>query len=156
MPSPVHIICSESGSDDKITGLLSLFNLVEQIQVHLLPEKPEGSVMIQALPFRITATWMKLPEDEGQEFDFSIRIHLPANDTPLEIAQGEFTFERTFHRFNARILANLPFKVSGLMRVESRVRRSGAAEWLTQECPVPVEVHPAPTQSQDQSKTETE
>jgi hypothetical protein len=33
MPKPVYIICSQAGIEDKRTGLVSIFNVIEKIQI---------------------------------------------------------------------------------------------------------------------------
>jgi len=140
MPKPVYIICSGSGSEDKTTGLISLFQVIEKLRFSSVVPL-DLSIVSPLMEMRVTAIWMRCPEDEGQEFEFETRVLLPPEDTIIKLGeQGKFSFAQHHHRLVAIMRGFPPFRGSGIMRFQSRLRRAGTEEWLfLQEYPVIVE-----------------
>jgi hypothetical protein len=144
MPKPVYILCCESSSEDKQTGLLSHFNVFEKfvlqkISREQLPANPPFLMQLQA---RIFAIWLGEREDEGQEYEFETRIKLPPSGKILDIHAGKFKFARGLQRLFANIMGPLPVEGAGIMWIQNRIRRVGADEWLTQEFPIVFEEAP--------------
>jgi hypothetical protein len=137
MPRPLFIICSESGAEDKDTGLLSLFGLVQAIQVTKGPRAPQNSPAMNQL--RITASWMQESGDESKEFEVEVAVVPPAGEEVF-LGRQEFTFEQQFFRMTIRVIGLIPVKTEGLHWVEARVRRLGAKAWLVQKSPLQVEL----------------
>jgi hypothetical protein len=136
MPRPVYIVCSESGSEDRTTGLGSIFNVIDKIQFERLPQ---GAVGVAGFQFRITAVWKREPGDEGQEFDYEVALTLPATANELRLASGTLVFSRPLHRLTTQMQGPPPLQGEGELRAISRIRRSGTQDWLSQEYPVLVE-----------------
>ena len=67
MPTPVYIVCSESGSIDSETQKVSIVNVVEKLQITKIEDLPKGEPggvqrhVIATIPLRITLVW-----DEGR------------------------------------------------------------------------------------------
>jgi hypothetical protein len=147
MPSPVFIICCESGSDDSLTGLASLFNVIDTFVVNSAPVEDTNQATVPrdgAPSLRIVATWRAIcPDDFEGEFESELRmIFEPSGETQSLAAQTiRFWREKPRHRLTAVIGAlNLP--MSGTLTVESRIRRRGSDAWLSQSYPIDVVVRP--------------
>ena len=148
MPRAVYILCSESGAVDRYTGLVSHFHVYETAQV-IEEERPvvtegpserRGQPMEVLTTIRVTAVWMRNEDDDPhQEYEHRLVIYLPGDEDGDVVGEGTFVFSRPLHRFAATLHAK-PFSRSGIFRVESRVRKIGAAEWLSQDYPIVVEV----------------
>jgi hypothetical protein len=152
MARPVYIVCAVSGSEDKDTGLISLFELIEKFQIFPIDlAKPSSSpIVIKAQPIRVVAHWMMEPEKGerfGDLFEFEFRLVLPPIPTVLPLGSGTFQFAepRKFHRFTIRIETPLPFQGPGFMWVESLVRRKDATDWVIQSYPIELEEIPGPS-----------
>lgn len=153
MPRPVFILCSKSGVEDKESSLISLFDIVEKLQITKVPipqvttqEGPRPPVVIQYQPLRIVAVWMALPEDDPQQnYDYSMIVFGPPKGEPIGVeAGGVFRFTKPLHRFTMRIEGPLPMQGPGLIKIESRIRKVGEENWLSQDYPIIVEeIEPA-------------
>lgn len=133
MPRPIYIICAESGAEDKLSGLVSHYNVVECMAIRKIPKAPESSsIVIAPSPLWITALWERTSGDEGQQFEFETVLILPPDQQEVKAASGVFAFEKLRHRFTVRMMGLIPFRGPGTCWVESRVRQVGATEWLKQ------------------------
>ena len=140
MAKPIYIICSESGAEDRISGRVSLFNLVEKIQIGKLPPDFKGIVISKGISLWVTAAWMRESEEEGTgEFDFETIVNMPGSAEPIEMMKGSFAFGKVFQRIMTRIEGHLPFSGSGTMTIQCRIRRAGSTVWSAQECPIILE-----------------
>jgi hypothetical protein len=140
MPKPAFIICSESGSEDRVTGLVSLFKVIERIELHERPDSEEGRpIVLNPLPFQVVAVWA-LSEDENadQEYEFEHKLTLPSGKEAT-LQSGTFFFERgrPRHRFTVIVNGFMP-QDAGLLRVENRIRKVGEGDWLVQAYEIPV------------------
>jgi hypothetical protein len=151
MPKPVYILCSESGSLDAHTNLVSHYQVIEQLQIAPIPEsvlKSGQPVIVPQLKIRITAVWMREPGDSPEDqFESQVLLHIPPEGKELVVHKGIFSFgEGKLHR--SIVAASGPtFPGAGVLRVVARVRRPDQENWLaTQEYPVFVEVLPSPTE----------
>jgi hypothetical protein len=143
MPKPIFIIVCQTGTQDKDTGAISLFHVVEKIEATILKPPPEGfqgPIFIQTMPLRVVATWMKSDDDaHDQEFDFHIAGYMPPDRKVGFEANGKFTFAEgmPLHRLTVNISGQIPITEPGVMWVENRVRKSGTdSAWLSQEYPI--------------------
>jgi hypothetical protein len=141
MPKPLYILCSESGSEDKNTGIASYFNVLDLIEIRELPKPPEGAIhLVQPIRFQIVAVWARTSEDDLEHpFQFTVSLFLPLKEEPLDLANGIFTFEKP--RFRATtIVSGLIFAGAGVMRAESKIRKLGDGDesWLVQSYDVEV------------------
>jgi hypothetical protein len=147
MPRPSYIICCQSCSEDKRTGAFSLFNIVEKFQLNQLPPPPPGTVpVISSDAFAIVASWSKLPDDpQDQEYEFETILHLP-NGNAIETPRNSFVYEegKPNYRITVFVSAAPVMETSGVLRIENRLRRTGATddEWIRQDYSILVEVIP--------------
>jgi hypothetical protein len=75
MPRPGYIICSASGSHDEFTKQISLFNVVEAVQVEEVQAQPSVMMQVTPLQMRITAVWLKEETDSPeQEFETHLAV----------------------------------------------------------------------------------
>jgi hypothetical protein len=131
---------------------VSLFSVVERVRVTPVPVPQPGEAppIVLYQPFRVTAVWMRNPEDDtAQEYEFEVRL-LPAAGSAQNVTRGRFQFDpaRPFHRVALDLLGPSPFTGPGVNRLECRLREVGAENWLTQDYPILVEMAappPAPT-----------
>jgi hypothetical protein len=140
MPKPVFIICSESGSEDRVTGLVSLFKVIERIELHDRPAPEEGRPIVpHPLPFQFVAVWaLSEGDDTDHEYEFEHKLTLPeGRETTLQSGTFFFEKERPRHRFTVIVNGFVP-KGAGLFRVESRIRKVGEGNWLVQAYEMPV------------------
>src|SRR5438128_1103937 len=96
MPKPVYIICSQMGSEDRETGLLSVFSIIEKLQITSIPVPQPGQPppIIQWAPFRVYAVWMKDDGDNpAQDFEFEMNLILPPDSRRFQLASGTLRFE---------------------------------------------------------------
>jgi len=149
MPQPVYIICSESDSLDKRTGLLSLFHIVEGYDVALLRLKPSEDITIKdvtitgaALSIVVNVVWMREDNDSPeQEYDFEVAVRSPGKLDFVALQSGKLRFTQLFHRVAVRARKDEPWTESGICWFEGRLRESGTKAWtFTQRFPVPITV----------------
>lgn len=146
MARPVYMICSESGSEDKQTGLVSHFTVIEKIQfrpietanlaANLAPGQP---IAVPQPSFWVTALWMRGSDDNAEDwFDYSIIVHSPEKE-PILRASGKFQFTKELHRFSVRTELTFAAQNPGMMLVQSQIRKVGESDWLNQEYPILVD-----------------
>ena len=148
MPKPVYILAAQSWSLDQESGLSSYFHVVEGYEFTILPidsDKHRTTIaqLSETANFVCVAVWMKTDGDlPSDEFEFVLSLLAPGKPE-FVIAKGSFRFTKTFQRIGAKIsLASSP-PGSGVMYLESRIRKTGATQWLKQEFPIPVTVRSA-------------
>src|SRR5947209_20414016 len=127
MPRPLYVICSESGAEDRETGLLSLFHIIDKLQIHTsaTEEQRKKAPLTQ---LRITSVWMSEPGDENQEFEFEVVLRPPQGEE-FKAGRGSFTFALPFFRITAKIIGPLPIQGEGILWIECRTRRMGVKGW---------------------------
>jgi hypothetical protein len=145
MARPIYIVCARSSSQDRASGLLSLFELIEKYQIFPIDlTKRDGPIIIPAQPLRLVATWMIEPdkgERFGDPFEFEFRLVVPPEPKVHRLGGGSFLFEESqpLHRFTLQIDAPLPLEGPGVMWAESLVRKAGEDEWTIQSYPILLE-----------------
>ncbi len=142
MPKPVYILCSESGSEDKATSLVSHFNVIEQIELRETRAPSESQTTRVFLPFalQVTSVWARAEADEpDQEFEFVISLFLPPDGNEVSLATGRWSFDKLRFRLTCHIGA-LQLKGSGQLRAESKMRVLGGSgdSWVKQTYEIPV------------------
>jgi hypothetical protein len=145
MPKPFYMLCSQTGSIDKDSGLISHFNVIEKLHL-MIPRAGEKAGSVALLPMMICATWTREDKDkETDEFEFEMAFKL--SDLPETVMhKGLFKFEKEHYRILVMGQFSLPEEKpkSGFWNFESRVRKSGVKTWLRQNFQIPVEVTEAP------------
>jgi len=151
MPRPIYIICSQGGSEDKASGQLSLFQIIDKLFLRRNPPNaPPPPPQPGVSQIRITASWMSVAGDHNQEFEFETRIFIPPENNISAVAKGTFIFSQDMQRLTNVFVGSLPIQGPGVLRVQNRVRRIGGDEWVAQEYPVIVEeVIPPPPKPPD-------
>lgn len=150
MAKPAYIICAHSCVEDRETGIISAFQIIDKLQVTPLPVPPPGQnlvVLWQGMVIMIG--WLGEPPDIGQEFEMATRFVLPNGETQ-DLAQTPFRFgdpdpRKVLHRFVLRFPQPPSFNIPGLVLIESRIRRTGTEQWISQSYPLIIEVLPPPT-----------
>ncbi len=139
MPRPSFVICSQSGADDKFSGLLSLFNVIDRIGVRQRIQNGAENVTSSFVPrLRVTATWLAEAADKSEVFEFETVALLPPNREEFRLGKGQFVFNKSFKRLVTRIFKPIPLE-EGLLVIQSRIRKVGTTEWSMQEVPILVE-----------------
>jgi hypothetical protein len=137
MPVPVYIICCESGSEDSFTGLASLFNVIDRIVVRPAASEEKGNSEHRAhgaTSLRIVSVWMgEEAGDFESEFETEIRITLLPHGDEAVLYSEPFRLSPEKRRHRTTVILNRAyFKETGTLVIESRVRRIGETEWITQ------------------------
>lgn len=135
MPTPVHIICSQSGVEDKTTGLVSAFHIFEKLLIGQM--STQGALPL--VQMRISATWMREDRDRDREFQFETGVLIPGIPSIFEAGRGTFFFSNDFQRLTSLIWGPLPILEPGLMLVQNRIRIVGDDAWAMQQCPIIIE-----------------
>jgi hypothetical protein len=117
MARPVYIICSLSGSEDKRTGLLSHFNVIEKLQIIAIPIKPDDKVQAPSITFRMVAVWMRGDEDTNQEFEYEVVALMPPENKEVHGTKGKFVFEKPLQRLTVEFIGSPPFAGAGIMYI---------------------------------------
>lgn len=128
MPRPQFIICSQSTAIDQDSNALSIFNVMEGVNIHLGnepepdPDFKPGHVL-SSLNFRVVAVWMREDGDSPKdEYDYEFYIH-PPGEEEKEMSKGTFHFTSLFQRFQMHVFRDKPWKASGLLRVICKIRK---------------------------------
>jgi hypothetical protein len=141
MPRPLYIVCSESGSEDKETGVLSLYNVIDKLQINKGP--PSSKITNAPLTqIRITSVWMQEDGDDEREFEFEV-VFRPPHEQTSKVAHGTFSFTMPLFRMTVKIFGLPYIKGDGIFWIESRVRKVGTLGWKLQEYPIFIEQLPA-------------
>jgi hypothetical protein len=141
MPRPVYMLCAESGSEDRRTGLISHFKVLEQVHVRRLPEVPTGQILVvQSLQFQVVTVWEKEESDAStQDFEYRFVLRLPPDGEEVVAQSGTIRFDNRRYRLILETGGNL-FQAVGLFQVECRLRPVGATDdaWIVQRYSFPV------------------
>jgi hypothetical protein len=142
---PLFIICSDSGTEDKQTGLVSLFNISEKLtlEAHAPPDGDDSKKMqiTALLRFQVLAVWMKEADDEGKYFESRFWIEAPGREAYIAPVTDSFIIPHGKHLQRFRLNYEGPpfFKQSGVLRFASELREVGTEKWLSQDYVVIVE-----------------
>jgi hypothetical protein len=157
MPKPYYMLCSQSGSIDRESGLISHFAVIERIQFQPAPEDLKNSdkpVVGMFLPMLITATWTRDEHDKDSDvFEFEMGLSRPGESEEKVIHKGEFRFEKLHYRIAVSAQFGPPAKAkSGNWVFESRIRCIGSKLWLRQQFPICAEVLAPPASHKQNGK----
>jgi len=128
-----------SGAEDKATGLVSLYHVLETILVVRQPPDPKHDL---PTTIRTTAVWMRTEDDDpSDEYEFQIVFRQPPDGTEQILKAGQFSFGKPIFRFVADItFANFPGP--GVLTAIHRIRKIGeGSEWIFQEFPILLQEH---------------
>ena len=161
MPRPVYIVVADSGTEDKLTGLVSHFNVLEKISFTKDQSAAATNRMVLSvgLRFRAVAVWMQLNDDApNTEYEFQMGFVKPSETDFESVHSGSFSFApgRPFYRMTLMAQGDF-FGASGILLIRSRIREAGTEQdWIVQDYPILVEeIKPnaEPKDSANQSKS---
>jgi len=144
MPKPIYIICSESGVEDRNTGLLSFVNVLEKLTMWKPGETPNPNAQ-RIFGFRVSAAWMKEPTDNiSTVYEWELLFEAPVSKASHVVVKGSFSFadepSKSWSRTTVNVHGVPPADGSGILRVQHRIRPVGSSgEWLVQEYPLVIE-----------------
>ena len=144
MARPLFILGFESSSVDRVTGLPSYFHVFDSMDITLKPMTPaDGPQRTHSdiLKVSLAAAWMRDDLDlDTDVFEHQLRIFSTENEVRV-VSESEFEFTANSHRFDVQIGLGTLFNdstKSGIVRVESRIRKRGDELWISQEYPIRV------------------
>ena len=113
------VLCSKSIVDEQ-TNLISLFDCMEEIQVHFSgADKKNISVLKKdekknvPVNLEITSLWFSEEIKEDRKLEIKIGLYNPGNKNIAPIL-NEFTLPKEYKRLRTRIKINsIPFTISG-------------------------------------------
>lgn len=152
MVRPRYLICCESRIVDRATGLITHYNVLDELSVTIAASKAQTAAM-PLLKFVMTSVWMRETEDEPEDtYEFETYMHVPGEEEARCIHKGQFQFGQSRSYRLEVFVQGVAVQgddsatkgglrlISGDLRLESRVRRCGDERWLLQDCVVPVRV----------------
>jgi hypothetical protein len=113
MPRLEYFLVCESISTDQETNRISLFNVLEDLQI-LSPGLPNPPTLPVA-SFVAVSCWNRDPGDEDQDFQATLRIHSP-NQDPKDCSMN-FKMDRPRNRLSLRF-QGMPKLEPGELRFE--------------------------------------
>ena len=146
MPLPIYIICSESGTEDRYTGLMSHFNVLEKFLLSKIdPSKvsqlPQPAPAIPLGRIRVVSVWMKMDEEsEDDEFEYSLDVVLPPDGKRTCASTGKFKFTKPLYRIQINLIGQPPIEGSGVLWIECNVRQLASDSWMAQRYPIIIEL----------------
>ena len=156
MPRPVYIIASESTSEDARSNVLSIFNVIERIEIEFAvisatsqpPPLSPAAIQGNLNRFVVIAVWMKLPTDNPDDaHQHQMAMCYPDGTEKIVADDNNVLFandDRPRNRYGL-VVAGSPTTMEGTFRFESRMRRVGNEEWIRQDYPIRVVVKHAPS-----------
>src|SRR5208283_2317000 len=148
MPRPGYVLCAASGAIDQFTNAVSLFGIVETIEFQNVQAIPGVITQVRVLTVRAVETWGK-EEGDADEHEFQSELIglFPQQQQPVVLAQFHaFRFLQPFQRLIVPEMTFPPIFAPGVLRVESRLRRSTEENWRwRQSCEILIQETPPPT-----------
>tara|TARA_R110002111_G_scaffold84528_2_gene132421 strand:- start:1420 stop:1875 length:456 start_codon:yes stop_codon:yes gene_type:complete len=136
------MIVSESGSIDRQSNSLSIFGIVDMLEIKI-KERLEGDELPTAplLKLFISACWRIDESEYGVDYESEMLLDIPGGDDAQSLFSDTVQFKKPFHRFNARIEGPAILTVPGDLTVTNRVRKAGTKKWLSQSYSLVVQVN---------------
>jgi hypothetical protein len=139
MPLPHYIIGALVHSEDKTTGLVSYFQVIEKLSITAYGGVPPALAKAAPDSFRIfiAASWMR---GEGEERAVSLDsewwMQVPGKSLPELLHEHKFQIDDQFARLTLHLGFGPKNPTSGVAYVENRIRASGTGDpWLIQKFP---------------------
>jgi len=146
MPRPLFIICADSGSVDRYSNLVSVFKIIEAVQVldHKevqsafsnvgpVEQSGPGDIPSPVFKMRVVAVWICDRSDLGSIYEYETKMLIPGRSEPHSIAAGEFAWRSTNHRFMSDVVAQFQDAHTGSILVVNSIRPKGSTQdWITQ------------------------
>jgi len=101
----------------------------------------DATLIIEKDPINAIAVWMKNPADSPDDtYEVEMNMFYPGGEfRALGKTEFKFTEARPMHRIRVGIRGKLDVKQSGIMTIESKLRKKGDSGWLIQNIPIIVE-----------------
>jgi hypothetical protein len=141
MPKSKYIIVCEKRLADVASGMASHINVIEQLlfatDLQSAIANPQFNPTFRLF---LTAVWTKEPTDsEDDVFELDTRMFSSANEPPKTLHVGE----AKFLSINLRVDLQLPIfpqlpPGNGAISLESRIRKKGSLDWISQCYEIPV------------------
>jgi len=158
MPKPRYIVCCQERLVDQVSGLASHINVIDRLEIRELRQETPGDVrpatplLIPKLPIAqmiVTAVWMTEPGDNEKDVYEFETIMLRTDGSSDVIHQGEFQFSKHFYRIDTGVVftTHTKFSASGELTFESRIRKQGSDQWLSQFFPLELAFIPLAVES---------
>lgn len=122
MPKLLFLSCSHLVSIDKITNNLSVYHIIEQINIPNFP-----FVFPQLF---ITSLWQRSNEEENLEFEVKINFLNP-DRISIKDWRADWKFTSLHHRHILNAI-NLTFDYPGTYAFKIFIRKKGQKEWNEQ------------------------
>lgn len=135
MPLPHHIIGSMSRSEDKTTGLVSYFQIIEKLTLTGIGPLPVKLSADMAPTIFVTASWIRPPDEEASVLlDSEWWIEYPGKLLPEFIHEHKFQIDELFGRLSLNLGLGLSTQpTAGVASIENRIRISGSdSRWQVQ------------------------
>lgn len=149
MPAPAYILFAQNVDKNRKNNMVSLGSVIERLVVNVdnLPEdiREQDDPML-GVEFRGVAVWLREDSDAGKEFESELAFIKP-DGTETVKAHSEFKFadDQNLQRFFLKITSIPLLEESGVLQVESRIRRKGNKRWKSQQYPILVDMKNAST-----------
>jgi len=105
MPKLEYFLVCESAVIDRDSNRISLFNVIDAVEITKQESSSDEKVGFPRIPLiQLVASscWNCDPEDVGQDFQATLRLHIPGRPEPLDFKLN-FTAEQKRHRLNFRL-----------------------------------------------------
>lgn len=147
MPKPVYIICASGICEDKLTNLVTIFQVLEAFEYTPFEnrqEMPAGQIPLEQGSSTILAVWRMDESDSNQQFEHEFAVQAgTAELISTGLSSFSFTPPAVLQRFKMTIQGFPIMESSGYLRLISRIRKTGDVDWgASQEYPIRVTVHP--------------
>lgn len=122
------VVCSKASIDND-TNNISLFEVLEQVQVSQWPQDvPQDAVPLAPFPMEIVTLWMREPLNEPQSGECRAIVHSPRGKSAVSAAQVMDLAK--FRRFRSRFrFPGLPIDGPGICEIEIQYRRGSEDSW---------------------------
>lgn len=143
MPQPVFIACAQQIVEDKHTGLVSLFQLIDGFQLSIRSRDEQKVPATPLHSFIGMAVW-RSNDDEHSDWEYEYQaVARPPGESEQIVRNGRFQFTTRRVRFIQGLIVPNAWTQSGDFVFIHRIRRAGESEWLSQSYPIEVTVSTA-------------
>jgi len=140
------VVCTKTSIDSE-TNNVSLFEVIEQVQISTVPEAAPDTVTMAVMPMECVSLWMREPITEPQHGECRLALRGPRGASVSSAPQALDLSK--YRRFRSRLrLPGLPIDGLGLCEIEVQFRPESEAEWNTvARVPIEVTAQESPTRS---------
>ncbi len=146
MPRPAYVMFANSGANDQVSNLVSLFDIIEIVNVFqpnapIQFPPPVGTTNLN----RIVVAWLREDGDsDADRFEGQIAVVNPDGTDLFAVIAEAFSFTSPFFRWTAPV-PPFGFNALGIHQIEARLRRVGEQQWSwRQNFPFIVQAMPMP------------